>query len=163
MLDAGRQRIAYVLNNRDEAFHTEVRVATYLQMMEKASRVPEVIDVNTAMCPEERVQEIKTYIEENGCPDALLCQNDETAIYTFRAVGSLGFRIPEDALLVGCDGLPYMEFFDPPLSTIALPMAEICAVAAQFLQRRLASPSLPIQQATLQGRLMVRKSLMGGS
>lgn len=163
MLDAGRNRVAYVLNNRDEASQSEVRLAIYLQMMEKAGRAPEIIDVNTALHPEERIQGIKTYIEENGCPDALLCQNDETAIYTFRAVGNLGFSIPEDVLLVGCDGLHYMEFFDPPLSTIALPTAEICAVAAQFLQQRMANPNLPIQQATLQGRLMVRKSLIAGS
>lgn len=102
---------------------------------------------------------IKAYIKANGCPDALLCQNDETAIYTYRAVIGLGYRLPDDTLLVGCDGLPYMEFFDPPLSTIALPTEEICVITSQFLQARIASPDLPIQKATLQGRLMVRKSL----
>lgn len=159
MLDAGRQRIAYVVNNRDGAALFEVRMATYLQLMEQAGRSPEVIDVNTAMRPQERIQAVKTYIEKNGCPDALLCQNDETAIYTYRAVVALGMRLPEDVLLVGCDGLPYMEFFDPPLSTIALPTEEICALAARFLQARMAHPNIPIQQATLQGHLMIRRSL----
>ncbi len=159
MLVAGRERIAYVINNRDENSHLEVRMETYLKAMEKANRVPEVMDVNTKISPEDRVQSIKSYIKQNGCPDALLCQNDETAIYTYRAVIGLDFRIPDDVLLVGCDGLPYMEFFDPPLSTIALPTEEICALAAQFLQQRMVNPHLPVQQATLQGRLMVRKSL----
>lgn len=160
MLAAGRQRIAYVVNNRDEAAHREVRMRTYLQMMEEAGRTPEVIDIHTKLRPDERVQSIKAYIQTNGCPDALLCQNDETAIYTYRAVVGAGFRIPDDALLVGCDGLPYMEFFDPPLSTIALPTEEICAIAAQFLQQRMATPGIPVQQATLEGHLMIRKSLI---
>ena len=47
----------------------------------------------------------------NVCPDTLLFQNDETAIYAYRAIVSFGYyRIPYDALLCGCDGLPYMEF-----------------------------------------------------
>lgn len=159
MLAAGRERIAYVINNRDENSHLEMRMGTYLEAMARANRIPEVMDVDTQTSPESRVHSLKAYIEENGCPDALLCQNDETAIYTFRAVTGLGFRIPDDVLLVGCDGLPYMEFFEPPLSTIALPSEEICALAAQFLQQRMLNPNLPVQQATLQGRLMVRKSL----
>lgn len=159
MLAARRQRIAYVVNNRDEEAHIEVRMQTYLQMMEEKGRLPELIDVNTAVRPEERIQGIKVYLEENGCPDALLCQNDETAMCTYRALVGLGYRLPDDALLVGCDGLPFMEFFEPPLSTITLPTEEICAIAAQFLQQRMAAPGIPIQQAALQGRLVVRKSL----
>ena len=163
MLAAGRRRLAYVANNRDEAASREVRMGTYLRTMEDAGRDPELIDVDTRVPPEARIRGITEYIEKNGCPDALLCQNDETAIYTFRAVTERGYRIPGDVLLVGCDGLPYMEFFDPPLSTIALPAEEICTLAAQFLQRRISDPNLPVQQATLQGRLMVRKSLLPSS
>jgi DNA-binding LacI/PurR family transcriptional regulator len=159
MLSGGRQRIAYVVNNRDADSHTETRMATYLKFMEEAQRVPEFIDVNTSTSPEERVQAIKAYIELHDCPDALLCQNDETAIYTYRALTRLGLRLPDDVVLVGCDGLPYMEFFDPPLSTIALPTEDICALATQFLQRRMTHPDIPFQEATFQGHLVVRKSM----
>jgi DNA-binding LacI/PurR family transcriptional regulator len=159
MLNAGRERIAYVINNRNAESHTEVRMQTYLKMMKEACRIPEFIDVNTEVLPEKRIQAVKAAIEQNGCPDALLCQNDETAIYTFRAVTESGFRLPEDVLLVGCDGLPYMEFFEPPLSTISLPTEDICALAVQFLQLRIANPALPLQEATLEGHLVVRKSL----
>ena len=163
MMAAGRARIAYVSNNRDASTHLEVRMATYLRAMENANRAAEVLDVDTQKSPHERIATIKSYLVANGCPDALLCQNDETAIYTFRALVELGLRLPDDALLVGCDGLPYMEFFEPPLSTIALPTEEICVTAARFLQGRMASPELPLQQATLQGNLVVRKSLLANA
>ncbi len=160
MLDAGRQRIAYVVNNRDEAAAGEIRMATYLKVMKSADHAPEIIDVNTQTRPEERIQAIKAYITSHGCPEGLLCQNDETAIYTYRAVIGLGYSLPEDVLLVGCDGLPYMEFFDPPLSTITLPTEEMCDIAAHFLQQRMVTPTIPIQQAILPGHLTVRKSLL---
>ncbi|RYF36022.1 MAG: LacI family transcriptional regulator, partial [Cytophagaceae bacterium] len=159
MLNAGRQRIAYIANNIDEKSSLEVRMRVYLDTMAKAGRRPEVFGVDTKLSPEERIQAITRYIQQNGCPDAVLCQNDETAIYTYRAIVELGYRIPHDAFLVGCDGLPYMQYFDTPLSTIVLPMDEICETASRFLQQRMANPNLPIQQATLEGSLVVRKSL----
>ena len=159
MLDANRQRIAYIINNRDKNSHREVRMATYLECMKEAGRTPEIMDVNTKLTPQARIAAIKTALETNGCPDALLCQNDETAIYAYRALIELGLRIPDDVLLVGCDGLPYMEFFEPPLSTIALPTHEICANAVAFLQQRLDAPDTPIQKAIVAGQLIARKSL----
>ena len=160
MLGSGRERVAYVVNDRDEFTHREVRMRAYLDVMEEAGRTFEFIDVDTRTRPEERIEAIRDYIESRGCPDALLCQNDETAIHAYRAVVGSGRRLPDDVLLVGCDGLPYMEFFEPPLSTIALPLEEVCATAARFLQARIANPGLAMQQATLQGRLVIRKSLL---
>ncbi len=159
MIRANRKRIVYILNNRDENSHLEVRMETYLKEMEKSGRVPEFINVDTHVSPAKRILAIKQHILSNGYPDALFCQNDETAIYTYRALMELGQRIPEDVLLAGCDGLPTMEFFEPPLSTIALPTEAVCATAVQFLQRRLDNPSITVQGAGLPGQLVVRKSL----
>ena len=163
MLRAHRKDIAYVINNRDENSHLEVRMKTYLDFMQQANRNPRIINVNTHISPEDRILMIKEYIQSQGCPDALLCQNDETTIYTYRALMELEYRIPEDALLVGCDGLPYMGFFEPPLSTIALPTEAVCATAVQFLQRRLDNPDMAIQGAVMSGHLVVRKSLETGA
>lgn len=159
MLELDRKRIVYIVNNRDENSHFEVRMETYLAEMEGSGRVAEFIDVDSHVNPKDRVMVIKQYLLSNGCPDALFCQNDETAIYAYRALMELGKRIPGDALLVGCDGLPIMEFFEPPLSTIALPTEAVCATAVQFLQRRLDDPSIAVQCAVLPGQLIVRKSL----
>ncbi|RYX84428.1 LacI family transcriptional regulator [bacterium] len=159
MLATGRKRIAYVDNDWNALPPLEVRRATYLDLMANAGHSPEIIDVRTDVPPQERIQTIKKYIQDNGCPGAFFCQNDEAAIYTYHAIIGSGHRIPTDAMLVGCDGLPHLEYFDTPLSTIALPMEEICAIAFKFLQQRMTEPSLPIQQQTVKARLVIRKSL----
>ena len=159
MLSAGRERIAYLANNRDENSEREVRMKTYLDVMQAANRSAEILSVDTHATPQAQIESIQQGIGARGCPDALLCQNDETAIYTYRALMELGLRVPGDVLLVGCDGLPYMEFFETPLSTIGLPMQEICATAVAFLQQRLDAPDTAIQSAIVAGQLIVRKSL----
>ncbi|BCM91984.1 ribose operon repressor [Abditibacteriota bacterium] len=159
MIAAGRKRIAYLVTAPHMAEPTEVRARTYLNAMAAAQQTPEIIDVDTDVFATVR-ERFRAYIAENGCPDALLCQNDETAMCAYRVMKDAGCRIPEDVLLVGCDGQLHMEYFEPPLSTIVQPMAEICAVAWQFLKRRIAQPDLPLQEATLQGELVVRPSLL---
>lgn len=158
MVSAGRKRIAYLVTASNMERPTEVRARTYLAAMLRAGQVPEIINVCTDD-PDFTESKFKAYIEANGCPDGLLCQNDETAICAFQVFKEMGFRVPEDVLLVGCDGQRQMKYFDPPLSTIVQPMEEMCALAWEFLQRRLAQPDLPHQAATLQGTLVVRKSL----
>ena len=158
MLANGRRRIAYLVTATILARDTEVRARTYRAALQKASIAPEIINLETDDI-EVVERRLTAYLKKNGCPDALLCQNDETAMCAFHVLKTLGYHIPDDVLLVGCDGQRHMEYFDPPLSTIVQPVEEICALAWQFLQQRLADPTLPHQEATLQGTLIVRRSL----
>jgi DNA-binding LacI/PurR family transcriptional regulator len=158
MLADGRQRVAYLVTSEFMTRDAEVRARAYREALQTANRVPEVIDV-MAETPTDVEKNLKTYIEENGCPDALLCQNDETAMSAFRVFKALGYKVPSDVLLVGCDGHPHMQDFEPPLSTIVQPMEELCAKAWEFLQNRIAQPDLPHQEATFEGTLVVRESL----
>ncbi len=165
MMKAGRSRIAYVghfdqtpslILPEDLLVLPEERMRTYLAVMEREGRPAELVRVS---CSPFTPDSLKQYIEERGTPDAMLCVNDETAMYVYRTLRNAGLRIPEDVLLVGCDGFPFMQCFDPPLSTILQPMEEMCALAWKFLQARITNPDLPLQQATFDAKLIVRSSL----
>jgi DNA-binding LacI/PurR family transcriptional regulator len=157
MLEMGRKRIAYLVTSEPMAIETEVRTQTYLSVMKAAKREPEVINLLTDV---QMVRSrLKEYIEANGAPDGLLCQNDETAIYAYRALLDLGLKIPVDVALVGCDGLKHLECFETPISTIVQPMEETCRLAWEFLQKRIADPGCALQQVKLPAYLQVRESL----
>ncbi len=158
MVDSGRQRIAYLVTACNMEQATEVRARAYLEVMGKSALTPEIINVDTD--DHYRVEsKFKAYIEQNGCPDALLCQNDQTAMSAFQVLKEAGCKVPTDVLLVGCDGQRQMRYFDPPLSTIVQPLEEMCEVAWRFLQQRIAQPDLAHQRATLEGKLLVTESL----
>ena len=158
MLKARRQRIAYLVTSFHLSQPTEVRADAYLNTLAKAGREPEIINLDTNFFDQMEVR-FRAYLESNGCPDALLCQNDETAMCVFRVLRDAGYRVPDDVLLVGCDGQVHMKYFDPPLSTVAQPVEEMCEVAWQFLKNRMVTPALPFQQAVFQGQLIRRESL----
>ena len=158
MLAQNRRRVAYLVTADSLALDEEVRAHAYRSSMRRAGRALEIINVATDDL-DELERNFQTYLEINGCPDALLCQNDETAICAFGVLKQRGRAVPDDVLLVGCDGQRHMKYFDPPLSTIVQPMEEICALAWKFLGQRIADPSLARQSASVCSKLLVRESL----
>ncbi len=158
MLAAGCQRIAYIVTTFYMSQPSEVRAGTYLHTLHKAGREPEIINLDTNFF-DQMASRFQAYVESNGCPAALLCQNDETTMCVFRVLRDLGYRVPDDVLLVGCDGQVHMKYFDPPLSTVAQPMEEMCDAAWKFLKNRMAAPALPFQQSMFQGQLIKCESL----
>jgi DNA-binding LacI/PurR family transcriptional regulator len=159
MQQQGRQRLAYLVNAHHLGLPDEVRAHAYLDFMQSSGGEPEIIDVGSSVELLGR-ERFRSYIKTHGCPQGLLCLNDELAIYAYSVMRDLGYRVPEDTLIVGCDGQRHMEYFETPLSTIAQPMEEATALAWQFLQERISDPTLPLQRTILKGRLIIRKSLM---
>ncbi len=103
-------------------------------------------------------QTIIDHVHQHGCPDAILCRDDEMAIGTYRAMCDLEIRVGRDVLLVGCDGIQDTQYLECPLSTIVLPVPRMCELAWQFLAKRMADPSAPRQHVVLEASLMLRES-----
>lgn len=164
MLNTGSRRIAYIVANQGMSRPNEVRAHAYEQTLKRAGYRPEIINLgigDDTSAHDLTRQKMIQYVRAHGCADGFLCQNDEMAMATYRALRDMGLRIPEDVQLVGCDGLSYTECFDPQISTIVQPAEQMCALAWQFLQRRINDDSIARQQAHLQAHLRVRGSLRG--
>jgi LacI family transcriptional regulator len=137
------------------------RYHIYHAVMKEMGRAEEVIVCPHAAGPNTRAlarEIMRNYVGANGCPEAIFCFNDERAIATLDALRGLGYRVPEDVLLIGCDNLDETDYHTPKLSTIDYPVAEAARLAWQFLQGRLKNPELPLQSATLTARLLLRES-----
>lgn len=71
-------------------------------------------------------------------PTAVFAVSDTLAIGAIKALRRGGRRVPEDVAVVGFDDLPVSAVFEPALTTIAQPMRQLGAVAAEMLLNRLA-------------------------
>jgi LacI family transcriptional regulator len=91
-------------------------------------------------------------------PDALFCQNDEIGLGAYRALHEHGIAIPDRILLAGCDDIPYIPYLETPLTTMALPVAEVCHQGWHILQNRMAEPEGSPLQVTLEAILHLRAS-----
>ena len=101
---------------------------------------------------------LEQYIAGNGCPDAMICTNDVLAMRSLGALRRMGYRIPHDVRVVGCDGIEAGEDMEPALSTIVQPVKEMCTAAWDLLEARLRAPETPRQHIRLMAEFVARRS-----
>jgi LacI family transcriptional regulator len=90
---------------------------------------------------------------------AMVCYNDEAAIGAIRAFTDHGLRVPSDVSVVGFDDIQSASFYNPSLTTIRQPLAQMGMEAARILLQRIRGqksipdlvpilPSLVIREST---------------
>jgi LacI family transcriptional regulator len=135
----------------------EPRAIEYVAALTAAGLPPEVI-AGTGGGRRKNGEALTAYVAAHGCPDAIFCYDDEHAIAAHHALRKMGYRLPQDVLLVGCDGNDECEYLEPALSTIVQPIEAMCEAAWEFMAARLANPTAPRQHVRLSAQLVVRES-----
>lgn len=99
------------------------------------------------------------YVLETHRPSALLAGNDLLAIGALHAAYDLGLEVPRDISLVGFDDIEFAKHTRPPLTTVALPRAEIGRLAFDALDRMMKSSDDPAGvELRIRTQLIVRQS-----
>ena len=63
------------------------------------------------------INSIMTARKDTGMPDAVICANDIMAMAVCDELGKKDYRVPEDIIVTGFDGLTLTDFFVPRLTT----------------------------------------------
>lgn len=91
-------------------------------------------------------------------PTAIVCFNDEMALGVLQTARHRKLRIPDDLSIVGLDDIHHARFWDPPLTTVAIPMREMGEHAVRVLLGILNRGERPAEQVTLPHTLVIRSS-----
>ncbi|MGS2591650.1 substrate-binding domain-containing protein [Streptomyces hebeiensis] len=89
--------------------------------------------------------------------DAVVAGSDVLAADALRVLTARGIRVPEDVSVVGFNDSPEARLSDPPLTSVALPFAELGALAVDTLVARLRW-TRPPDRTAVPGTLVVRRS-----
>ena len=92
-------------------------------------------------------------------PTALLTGNNLATIGAMRALRDRGLRVPWDVSLVGIDDFEWADCFEPRLTLMAQPCAEIGRQAAALLVERIERSGWPASQGGAAAQLTVRASV----
>lgn len=95
-------------------------------------------------------------------PTAILAANDTMAMGALRGIVRAGLRCPEDVAVAGIGDPPFMAFANPPLTTVALPVEEAGARAAECILDQLRDRRAAPRTEILPCRLMARESTGAG-
>jgi LacI family transcriptional regulator len=89
---------------------------------------------------------------------AILAANDKIACGIMQAASDAGLRVPDQVRVVGFNDSQIARLVRPRLSTVALPMAEMGAMAVRLLVRRIEDPTAEVVCSKLATKLIVRES-----
>lgn len=104
------------------------------------------------------VEVAQRFLDHPDPPTAIFTANDEMAMGFIRTVKDAGLSVPGDVSVVGFDDIEYARYFDPALTTINQPRAELGRMAAtSILDRMTGAAAAPIR-TRLKCTLVVRNS-----
>lgn len=109
--------------------------------------------------PEPAYAAVKEWLGQGAVPRGLVCMNDRAAFGTYRALAESGLRIPDDVSVVSFDGTALAAWSTPPLSSVALPLAEMGALAVRLVL----GEEDPRPESTSSLRLVPMPMQQGGS
>jgi LacI family transcriptional regulator len=91
-------------------------------------------------------------------PDAVFISNYQMAVGFMKALRQYQLRCPQDVAVVTCDDHPWMEAFQPRLTTVDFPKYQIGSEAARVLIARIAHRDRPFETLQLKSTLTIRES-----
>lgn len=90
--------------------------------------------------------------------DAVFVASDPMALGALRALRAAGRRVPDDVAVIGFDDAAVAATADPPLTTMAQPLAEMTPLLVDLLTRQIAGVSEPAESRVCPTRLVRRSS-----
>ena len=133
------------------------RMDAYLELSAEGSGTPLVLDSGSDQDAGARAA--KHFLEMDNPPTAIIAANDMVAFAVISALGQSGIRVPEDVSVIGFDGLAMGARFNPPLTTVRQPIADMGNIAIELAEKQNLNGS--VDHVVLEPELLVRASTAG--
>lgn len=151
----GHRRIGYV--SGISGTHTaQERMDAYTDLAEGE---PVVLDSGSDTEAGERAA--AQFVAMADRPTAIIAANDMAAFAVISALAAQGVQVPTDVSVVGFDGLTLGARFNPALTTVCQPIADMGHIAIDLAEKKAADGS--VDHVVLAPRLTVRASTAGPS
>lgn len=133
----GHRRIAFIGGNPSEPAGARREAGFRQAMREFGLRTPKSFILESHWHFDDAARCTQQLLEISPLPPtAIVCASDETAMIACRRVRLSGRRVPEDVSVTGFTDLRSARLFDPPLTTVALPFAQLGRAAVRHTLAR---------------------------
>lgn len=154
----GHRRIGVVTGLSAPSFVSEERLRGALARAKKARVERDVRVVHGDFSVESGVVCGERLLAGRKRPTAVFCFNDEMAMGVLHTARHRKLRVPDDLSIIGIDDIHHARFWDPPLTTVAMPMRELGQDAVRVLLAILNGGERPPQRVMLPHTLVIRSS-----
>ena len=141
------KKLRYIAGTKGKA-HTEKRLQLFRQVMKRFDRpIDDHMIVYCDDWPDPVIATINAWAAADDVPDTLICANDVMAAAACDQLARHGYRVPEDVVVTGFDGLPSMMLHTPQLTTCGPDVDGAASEIYRMIERVLAGETGPYDAA----------------
>jgi LacI family transcriptional regulator len=108
---------------------------------------------------EKGYEQVKTLLTSFPKPSAIFAANDINAIYGYKAIQELGYRVGHDISIIGFDDIELGTLYTPSLTTIRIFKKELGASAVRMVLKHLENPEQTPVTILIPTQLVERESV----
>jgi LacI family transcriptional regulator len=158
LLDLGHRIFGVIANLPSTNDRSLARRAGIVRALEEAGlTLPDASVIGAVHSVAQGREALRTLVSRNPSITAVMCTTDTLAIGALAEARAMGLRVPQALSVTGFDDIEISSQFDPSLTTISVPVAEIGRNAADYLLDAL-TRSARRRAALLPYRLIIRGS-----
>jgi DNA-binding LacI/PurR family transcriptional regulator len=155
--DLGHRQIAFI-SGPSQWRAAKLRTRGWMKALERANLAPGPMLEGDWSAKSGYFAALELIRHHRGEFTALVTANDHMALGALSAFRENGIEVPGDISVIGYDGMPESEFYQPSLSTIYQDFAALGEVSVEFLLRMINHPSTSPQRFILKPVLVTRRS-----
>lgn len=138
LLSKGHRKIALV-NSSENNIQAQQKTSGYIAAMKRAGVSVDDSFIQLMTSDDYKSGELsaRRLMTLSTPPTAILAASDQLAIGVVKAILGMNKMIPEDISIIGFDGLPISEIFEPSITTITQLLSEIGTTSANEIKKRI--------------------------
>lgn len=161
LIQSGHKKIACI-QGTSETMPVAKRVRGYEAAMKEAGLAAEVVGNGSTV--ENGYIETKLLMSRNMPPTAIFTFTNPIVLGAIKALREEALNIPKDVSLVTFDDAEYLNFLDPPITSVVQPLSEISRISVKVLLDRIHHHSennvmIKQEKILLQPKIIHRKSI----
>ena len=158
LIELKHRRIAYILGYPNSKYSVE-RLAAYQDALrDHGLEIREEYTPYSDFSVADGFRLMGKLLDLPEPPTAVLCVNDSTSIGVLDQIKTRDLRIPEDISVVVTCASDILAHYDPPLTTVKVPVVSVGKAAANILIELIETGSAPVEHPLIRSTFIVRKS-----
>lgn len=153
----GCKQIAHI-SGPEEVSNTALRMQGYLDEVKDEYWFKPSYIQQGEYNPDRAMEETKKLLTKHPEIDGIFVANDLMGVGVLKAAKALHIKVPDDLSVISFDGIALGEMITPSLTTMAQPIYDLGARAAEMLIKRIKNPNQKIINEEIEVELIVRES-----
>ena len=158
LIEKGRKRIALINGNMNRQTSRDKLNGYKKCLADSGLPMDETLIYDGHYASADGYYAARQFMMLANAPDAMVCANDILAIGCLKYLYQAGVKVPEEVAVVGMDGTAWASNFIPSITTMEIPIEDICKEATSMLLKKINHAKAPNQVRIFQTTLVVNNS-----